>query len=127
MEHWSWPIYGLFLMLAMIIFLAGATVLPPPNHIGERDLIDDFSDRGRISLLLIAVYLVGWIAVGIAFWQPGFWQLVLVNGLWSAVAVMTYFATKPVTRAALHVVLIVLTLVGAMTAWTAPNLVMPMQ
>lgn len=126
MDQWTWPVYGLMLTLAMVIFLAGATVLPPPNHVGERDLIEDFSSRGRISLLFIAAYLVGWIGVGIVFWRPEFWQLVVVNGLWAAAAIITYRAGSERYQTLLHLVLIAMTLVGALTVWTTPNLEMPM-
>ena len=50
-EQWSWPVYGLMLMLAFFVFLSGATVLPPLTSLGERDLIDDFETRGHISLV----------------------------------------------------------------------------
>lgn len=126
-EYWTWPVYGLMLMLAMVIFLAGATVLPPPSHVGERDLIEDFSDRGRISLLFIAIYLLGWIIVCIVFWRPEFWQLVAVNGLWSAIALVAYRIKNEGQRNVLHVTLIMLTVLGAQTVWTTPNLQMPMQ
>ena len=127
MEHWTWPVYGLMLLLAMVIFLAGATVLPPPNKVGERNLIEDYSDRGRISLLFIAAYLIGWIGVGIVFWRPAFWQLIAVNGLWSAIALIAYRVKDERHRNTLHLTLIILTIVGAQTAWTTPNLQMPMQ
>lgn len=126
MEHWSWPVYGLMLLLAMVIFLAGATVLPPPQQIGERDLIDDYSSRGRISLLFMVAYLLGWIAVGVVFWRPEFWQLVVVNSLWAMIALAAYFAEKASLRTVLHLLLIGMTLIGALTVWTTPNLEMPM-
>lgn len=126
MEQWSWPVYGLMLLLAMVIFLAGATVLPPPQQIGERDLIDDYSSRGRISLLFMVAYLLGWIAVGVVFWRPEFWQLVVVNSLWAMIALAAYFAEKASLRRALHLLLIGMTLIGALTVWTTPNLEMPM-
>jgi hypothetical protein len=126
MDQWSWPVYGLMLLLAMVIFLAGATVLPPLTHIGERDLIEDFESRGRISLLHIAFYLVGWIGVGIMFWIPGFWHLVVVNGLMSAVAIVAYTTTNERHRTGLHLVLVAITIYGALTVWTTPNLEMPL-
>lgn len=126
MEQWSWPVYGLMLLLAMVIFLAGATVLPPPQQIGERDLIDDYSSRGRISLLFMVAYLLGWIAVGVVFWRPEFWQLVVVNSLWAMIALAAYFAEKASLRTVLHLLLIGMTLIGALTVWTTPNLEMPM-
>ena len=87
MEQWSWPVYALMLLLAIFIFLSGATVLPHSlTSLGGRGLKEDFDTRGRISLVFLALYLVGWIGVGIVFWKPEFWHLVLVNGLFALVA-----------------------------------------
>ena len=44
-------------------------------------LLEDFRSRGRTSLLFLAAYLAGWIGLGIMFWRPEFWHLVLVNGV----------------------------------------------
>lgn len=67
MVQWSWPVYILMLLLAIFIFLAGATVLPHSlSSLGERGLKEDFETRGRISLVFLALYLVGWIGVGSA-------------------------------------------------------------
>ena len=125
-EQWSWGVYGLMLSLAIIIFLSGATVLPPVTSVRERNLIEDFETRGRISLVFLALYLLGWIGVGIVFWKPEFWHLVLVNGLMSVLLLMTYFATNTRTRTALHLALIALTIYGALTVWTTPSLEMPL-
>ena len=38
-DQWTWGVYGLMLMLAIFIFLSGATALPPVTSVGERDLI----------------------------------------------------------------------------------------
>ena len=126
MEHWTWPVYGLMLLLAMVIFLAGATVLPPPTRLGECDLIEDFESRGRLSLPLIAVYLLGWIGVGMVFWKPEFWHLILVNGLMAAVALIAYRTTHVFQRNWLHLLLIAMTVYGSLTVWTRPNLEMPL-
>ena len=125
-EQWNWPIYGLMLFNAMAIFLAGATVLPPQYDIGKRDLIDDFAGRGRISLLFIATYLIGWMGVGIMFYRLEFWTLLVVNSLWSAVALIAYRTEKERHRVVLHLVLIGMTIVGALTVWTTPGLEIPM-
>jgi len=125
--QWSWPVYGLMLLLAIFIFLSGATVLPHSlTSLGERGLKEDFETRGRISLVFLALYLVGWIGVGIMFWKPGFWQLVLVNGLFAFVAILTYGTPNARIRTGLHLVLIAMTLYGALTVWTTPSLEMPL-
>lgn len=124
-EHWSWLVYSLMLMLAIFVFLSGATVLPPVTSIGERDLIDDFDTRGRISLIFLALYLLGWVAVGILFWVPSLWHLALVNGSMSIALVLAYFAPNARTRTGLHIILIAMTVYGALTVWTTPSLEVP--
>ena len=126
-DQWSWPSYGLMLMLAIFIFLSGATVLPHSlTSLGERDLMEDFETRGRISLVFLALYLVGWIGVGMLFWKPEMWHLVLVNGLMAIVLLLTYGAPNTRARTALHLVLIAMTIYGALTVWTTPSLEMPL-
>lgn len=126
MDQWSWPVYSLVLILAFLVFLSGATVLPPLTVLGQRGLIEDFETRGRISLVFLALYLVGWIGVGIMFWKPEFWHLVLVNGLMAIVLIFTYVASSARVRTGLHLVLIAMTIYGALTVWTTPNLEMPL-
>jgi hypothetical protein len=127
MEQWSWPVYALMLLLAIFIFLSGATVLPHSlTSLGGRGLKEDFDTRGRISLVFLALYLVGWIGVGIVFWKPEFWHLVLVNGLFALVALVIYGASSSRLRTILHLLLIAMTVYGAMTVWTTPSLEMPL-
>ena len=125
-DQWSWGTYGLMLMLAIFIFLSGATVLPPVTSVAERDLIEDFETRGRISLVFLALYLLGWIGVGIVFWKPEFWHLVLVNGFMSVLLISAYFASGKRARTSLHLALVALTVYGVFTVWTTPSLEMPM-
>ena len=126
MTQWSWSVYGLMLMLAFLIFVSGATIFPPLTTLGERSLIEDFETRGRISLIFLALYLVGWIGVGIVFWKPEFWHLVLVNGLMAVVLILAYGAPNARARTGLHLVLIAMTIYGALTVWTTPSLEMPL-
>ncbi len=127
MDQWSWPVYSLMLLLAIFIFLSGATVLPHSlTSLGERGLKEDFETRGRVSLVFLALYLVGWIGVGILFWTPDMWQLVVVNGLFALAAILIYAAPSARVRTVLHLALIAMTILGAMTVWTKPNLEMPL-
>lgn len=127
MDQWSWPVYGLMLLLAIFIFLSGATVLPHSlSSLGGRGIKEDFETRGRVSLVFLALYLVGWIGVGILFWTPAMWHLVLVNGLMAITLVFAYAAPSARARTALHLVLIAMTVYGALTVWTTPSLEMPL-
>ncbi len=125
MTQWSWPVYSLMLILAISIFLSGATVLPSQASTENRSLIEGFETRGRISLVFLALYLVGWIVVGILFWIPDLWRLALVNGLGASVALLIYNSPNARLRTALHLILIALTVYGALTVWTSPSLQIP--
>lgn len=126
MDQWSWPVYVLMLLLAIFIFLSGATVLPHSlSSLGGRGLKEDFETRGRVSLVLLAFYLVGWICVGIVFWVPQLWHLALVNGLYSVIALIIYRASGSRLRTMLHLALVLITIYGALTVWTTPSLEMP--
>ena len=126
MDQWSWPVYFLMLLLAIFIFLSGATVLPHSlTSLGKRGLKEDFETRGRICLTLLALYLLGWIGVGIIFWVPQLWHLALVNGLYALVALVIYWASSSRLRSILHLVLVIITIYGALTVWTTPSLEMP--
>jgi len=124
--QWSWSVYISMLLLAFFIFLSGATVLPHSlASLGGRGLKEDFETRGRISLILIALYMVGWIGVGIMFWIPELGHLALVNGLYALVALTIYWASKPRVRTVLHLVMIGIAIYGALTVWTTPSLELP--
>ena len=125
-EQWSWSVYFMMLLLAIFIFLAGATVLPHSlSSLGGRGLKEDFETRGRISLILLALYLLGWIVVGIVFWIPQLWHLALVNGSYAVIALTIYWAASPRLRNLLHLVLIAITIYGSLTVWTTPSLEIP--
>lgn len=123
LEVWSWPIYALFLGVAVLVFLAGATVLPYGQEMERGDLLEDYISRGRISMVFLGLYLLGWIGIGVAFWRPEFWLLVLINGLAAGLCFLTSRARRGLTL--LHGLLIAVTLFGSLSVWTTPNLEMP--
>lgn len=125
-DQWTWSIYGLLLVLAIMIFLSGATVLPPPGPSRTGSLIEDFETRGRISLVFLALYVLGWIGVAILFWSTAFVHLVIVNTVMVAIALFAYRARQPMARNVLHGILIVMMIYGLITVWTPPSLEEPL-
>jgi hypothetical protein len=125
MDEWSWPVYSLMLLLAILVFLGGATVLPPLTPLAQRSLLEDFDTRGKLSLVFLALYLAGWIVVGVVFWIPQLWHLALVNGLMAIMLLFAYQATNRRARTALHLALLAVTFYGALTVWTPPSLQAP--
>jgi len=126
MDRWSWSVYASLLLLAIFIFLAGAAVLPHSlTSLGERGLKEDFDTRGQVSLIFLALYLAGWIGLGIMFWIPELWHLALVNGSYALLALVIFWISNARVRAVLHLLLIVITVYGSLTVWTTPSLEMP--
>jgi hypothetical protein len=126
MDRWSWSVYASLLLLAIFIFLAGAAVLPHSlTSLGERGLKEDFDTRGQVSLIFLALYLAGWIGLGIMFWIPELWHLALVNGSYALLALVIFWISNARVRAVLHMLLIVITVYGSLTVWTTPSLEMP--
>ena len=126
MDRWSWSVYASMLLLAIFIFLAGAAVLPHSlTSLGERGLKEDFDTRGQVSLIFLALYLAGWIGLGIMFWIPELWHLALVNGSYALLALVIFWISNARVRAVLHLLLIVITVYGSLTVWTTPSLEMP--
>lgn len=125
-DQWTWTIYGLLLALAITIFLSGATVLPPPGPSRTSSLIEDFETRGRISLVFLALYTLGWNGVAVLFWSMAFAHLVIVNTVMAVIALSAYRARQQTTRSVLHGMLVLMMTYGLITVWTPPSLEEPL-
>lgn len=67
-DDWTWATYGPFLLVAVVLFLAGGIVLPTPGAESSDSLIEDFEKNGKLSLLFLAAYQLFWV-VGNAQWD----------------------------------------------------------
>jgi hypothetical protein len=67
-DDWTWGTYGPFLVVAVVLFLAGGIVLPTPGAESGDSLIDDFEKNGKLSLLFIAAYQLSWV-YGNSIWS----------------------------------------------------------
>jgi len=122
LDHWNWLVYTILLCLAIVIFLAGATALPPPASKRTSDLIEDFNSRGKISLLFFAAYFLGWDILAVMFWGPRMGLLAVVNIIMAALSIAAYIVEQPRARSLLHGVLIALTIFGMIGVWATPSL-----
>ena len=122
LDHWSWPVYSLLLLLSLIIFISGATILPSPGSSKTSNLIEDFNTRGKISLVFFAAYFLGWDVVAVMFWGPRMGLLAAVNAIMATISIAAYVVERPRARSLLHVTLIALTIYGLMDVWATPSL-----
>jgi hypothetical protein len=58
---WTWLLYLQMLAMAIALFMAAALILPPRTTSEKGGLLEDFTTRGRYSLLALVAYLLGWI------------------------------------------------------------------
>ena len=123
LDQWSWPVYSVLLFLAIVIFLSGATVLPPSGSSKTSNLIEDFETRGKVCLLFFDSYFIGWNVVAIMFWSlSDFVPLVIVNLVMATFLVLAFFVQNQRMRSLLHGALIVITIYGLATVWATPSL-----
>lgn len=122
LDHWNWPVYSILLALAIIIFLSGATVLPPPGSPKASNLIEDFNTRGKISLLFFAAYFLGWDVLAVMFWGPRMGLLAAVNIIMATISITAYIIRHSRTRSLLHATLVAITIYGMIGVWATPTL-----
>jgi hypothetical protein len=96
---WTWDWFGPILVMAVLLFLSGALVLPTREKDLARGLLGDFEVHGRLSLIPISLYLLMWIPMnvrmGAAEWlsADNAVDVILV-----ALAVVAFLARRPATR-----------------------------
>ena len=57
--------------LSVLLFLSGGVVLPTPGSDAGHSLISDFEQRGKLSLVFLAAYILAWVPANA--WSEGTW------------------------------------------------------
>ena len=118
-EQWTWLIYGSLLLLGVLLFLGAGLVLPHGEVEGD-DLLADFESEGRLSVLLVAGYLVGWMPLNAYLDSSWLTDGVYFNALVSTVLLVAYFPTSSRTRTAASVLFFILQAYGLAFVWSTP-------
>lgn len=118
---WDWALYAPLLALLVLLYMSGAVVLPPVGAEPGESLAQDFEKRGKISLLLLMIYILGWIPLN-AFisrtWlDPSlFLNLVLIIAL-----AFAYWTHSSRVRGAATVAFVALLFYGFAFVYSAPD------
>lgn len=120
-DAWTWGTYGPLLGLAVVLFLSGGIVLPTPGADDCDSLIDDFEKNGKLSLLLVAAYLLFWVPVNT--WWDGNW---LGIGVWFNIGltiplVVAYYARNVTLRNAAATIFFFAQAYGLLFVWSNPT------
>lgn len=62
---WTWDWYGHVLLLAVLLFLSGALILPTRDRDLTSGLLDDFKTHGRLALIPVSLYLLLWMPLNV--------------------------------------------------------------
>ncbi|MDH3733913.1 MAG: hypothetical protein OEU54_10285, partial [Gemmatimonadota bacterium] len=97
-SDWNWIWYGQAIFVAVLIFMAGALVLPTREGRVAGGLIKDFEAHGRLSLLALAAYFLGWLGLNAKLNGSLFIFANLLNVMHAGLAVAAFFSTRSRTR-----------------------------
>ena len=97
-EGWTWSWYLQILLLGVLLFGSGALVLPSEAQQRHGDLIDDYRENGRLSLIPLAAYFLLWIPTSYRIDRATIEAGNLANLLLGLVVVAAYFAKRPLTQ-----------------------------
>lgn len=119
--EWTWGTYGPFLALAVVLFLSGGVVLPTPGTEAGESLIDDFEQRGKLSLVFLAAYILGWVPANA--WSEGSW---LTSDVWLNIGLIvplliTYYSRNQNFRSAAGATFFVAQAYGLLFVWATPT------
>lgn len=119
-DNWTWGTYGPFLALAVVLFLSGGIVLPTPGADAGDSLIDDFEKNGKLSLLLLAAYILFWVPANA--WSEDW----LSVGVWFNIGLTvpllaTYYARNETLRSATATLFFVAQAFGLFFVWSSPT------
>ena len=92
-EKWAWLPYLILLLLSILLFFAGALVLPRDSRHRPDSLFEDFQTDGRLGLMPLAAYHIAWIPTGWYFYDNAMEFENLVNIALFAL-VMTSLSTR---------------------------------
>lgn len=115
LDAWTWSWYLQFLLLAVLLFAAGALILPSDSKRAD-DLLEDFQNHGRLALIPFVLYQLVWIPTN--YRSTGSTELMylftpgnLANLVLITLLVIAFFAKKTIVHAA------VVILFAAVLSW----------
>ena len=111
--------FGPILVMAILLFLSGALVLPTRDRDVQAGLLDDFEAHGRLALVPVSVYLLLWIPMnvrmGAAEWVS------LDNGIdvaLASLAAVAFFARTPRVRGGTLLIYLLVEAWGVFVIWS---------
>ena len=93
-EGWTWSWYLQILFLGVLLFGSGALILPSESQQRHGDLIDDYREHGRLSLIPLAAYFLLWIPTSYRIDQATIEAGNFANLLLGLLVIAAFFAKR---------------------------------
>ena len=114
-ETWTVLRFGTLIMLALLLFLAGALVLPSTGAAEPAALRESFEQDGRWALLFLAIYFAASAWANWYFWDVSLFTL--VGGLVVALAVVPLVFLAVQSAITQHVLVVAYILLSLLSGW----------
>lgn len=118
---WTWDWYGPVLLLAVLLFLSGAVILPTRDRELESGLLEDFDAHGRFALIPVSLYLLMWIPMNRRFDVPWVSEENIYDVLLGALAGIAFLSKASRVRAAASLVYLVVAAWAVFVVWSRPG------
>lgn len=118
---WTWEWYGPVLLLAVLLFLSGAVILPTRDRELQSGLLGDFDDHGRYALIPVSLYLLLWIPVNRRFGVPWISEENFFDVLLSALAAVAFFSKATRIRATASLAYLLVAIWAVFVVWSRPG------
>ena len=113
-QFWFAPI----LVMAVLLFLSGALVLPGAGRPLPTDLIEDFEEHGRLALVPVSVYGLLWIPLNVRLGAEWLSAMNALNVVVVALAVVVFFSRDLRVRGIATLAYLTVTVGGIVWVWS---------
>ena len=118
---WTWDWYGPVLLLAVLLFLSGALILPTRDRDLAVGLLDDFDVHGKYALVPISVYLLMFIPMNVRMGNSWFALVNIPDVILGVLAAVAFLTKKPGARAVSTLLYLAVTAWAVFFLWSKPG------
>jgi hypothetical protein len=118
---WTWDWYGPVLLLAVLLFLSGAVILPTRDRELASGLLEDFETHGRFALIPVSLYLLIWIPMNHRMDVPWIAEENAYDVILGVLAAVTFLSRGRRVRAAASLTYLVVAAWAVFVVWSRPG------
>jgi hypothetical protein len=119
---WTWSWLGPVLILAALLFLSGALILPSRDREFRIGLLQDFEVNGKLALVPLSLYLIAWMPLNVRIGYGWLSQGNLLDVFLVLVTAVAFFTRQPRIRGVATVVYLIAVAWSVVVVWAPGGL-----